>query len=263
VSARDHAAQLAALAALTDSLRAYRDALAQRPLPQSDDAPEDAIPSPDAGWVPRRAARPRRPLRPVGLGPGQAIAASEGAAADKDATELSPTVLALPQPDLLLQVLTVSGPADDLARFRQAAAGPGLIPWSDDRPLAEDLVDHLVRADPGPGARAEAQGLVDRVLGLCRPTVRMVPLDLHALVPVPAEILALGPADPRALAWLWTHWGTTQALRPAGPVAAPDAPTRWTLSVWTADWTPWRALARIRTDWPALSLTIRPVYELG
>ena len=29
----------------------------------------------------------------------------------------------------------------------------------------------------------------------------------------PCSILALGPDHPRALAWLWQHWGTTQALR--------------------------------------------------
>jgi hypothetical protein len=39
------------------------------------------------------------------------------------------------------------------------------------------------------------------------------PFDLHALVPVPDEMLRLGPGDRVALAWLWEHWGTTQPLR--------------------------------------------------
>ena len=39
------------------------------------------------------------------------------------------------------------------------------------------------------------------------------PFDLHALVPVPADVLRLGPDHPDALPWLWAHWGTTQALR--------------------------------------------------
>ena len=42
---------------------------------------------------------------------------------------------------------------------------------------------------------------------------RAGPLDLHALVPVPADVLQRGPDDPVSLAWLWRHWGTTQALR--------------------------------------------------
>jgi hypothetical protein len=39
------------------------------------------------------------------------------------------------------------------------------------------------------------------------------PFDLHALLPVPASILVLGPSDPAALAWLAAHWGVTDRLR--------------------------------------------------
>ena len=39
------------------------------------------------------------------------------------------------------------------------------------------------------------------------------PFDLHALLPVPAAILQLGPTDPDALAWLAAHWGVTDRLR--------------------------------------------------
>jgi len=257
--ARDHEALMAELAALTEGLRTYRDTLAQKPLPHSYEETSYRAPDreDDIGWVPKRAARPRPLVRPVGVGATHALT-------DRDADSVaSGEVLALAQPDWLFHVLTVSGPVDGLDRFRRAATGPGIIPWSDDRLIGEDLVDRLVREQPGPGAGTEAQGLIDRVLGLCRPSSRVVPLDLHALVPIPDDILALGPTDPRARSWLWTHWGTTQPLRQVIPVvdrpgAVPDV---WSVSFWSADWTPWRALGKIRRGWPMLSLAVRPVYD--
>ena len=69
------------------------------------------------------------------------------------------------------------------------------------------------------GARILAQqlcGAVDRRHAVAVSRVEQsqaCPIDLHALLPVPAHILALGPDEPEALAWLWEHWGTTEALR--------------------------------------------------
>lgn len=89
--------------------------------------------------------------------------------------------------------------------------------------------------------------------------------DLHALVPVPGEILRLGPDHPKALHWLWTHWGTTDALRRVTP--APDrdetatAEAVWRISFWLADWTPWRALAAIRGRFAGLHFDMQPHYE--
>ena len=91
--------------------------------------------------------------------------------------------------------------------------------------------------------------------------------DLHVLVPAPGDILRLGPDHPEALQWLWTHWGTTDALRRVVP--APDrdetAPVRtvWRISFWSADWTPWRALATIRGRFPELRFDVQPHYERG
>lgn len=97
---------------------------------------------------------------------------------------------------------------------------------------------------------------------------RACAFDLHALVPVPPEVLQLGPDHPEALAWLWTHWGTTAALRHV--VAEPILPRRTAggdhamlrLAFWSADWTPWRALATVAARWPALRFDIRPTYGL-
>ena len=98
------------------------------------------------------------------------------------------------------------------------------------------------------------------------------PFDLHALVPVPAAVLRLGPDDPASLDWLWTHWGTTQMLRhvvvdeAAADVIATRRPAAagkgvWALTFWSADWTPWQALARIAARWPSLQIDVRPTYE--
>ncbi len=91
-------------------------------------------------------------------------------------------------------------------------------------------------------------------------------------MPVPAAILRLGPDHPDALAWLWQHWGTTEAPRHVTPLgsgkdsppvflAAGEGALRFTF--WAADWTPWRAFQRIRADWPVLRFDVRPDYGTG
>jgi hypothetical protein len=32
-------------------------------------------------------------------------------------------------------------------------------------------------------------------------------------------------------------------------------------NIWSADWTPWRALAQIGARWPTLQVEVRPTYE--
>ena len=97
---------------------------------------------------------------------------------------------------------------------------------------------------------------------------RACPFDLHVLEPVPAAILALGPDHPQALAWLWQHWGTTQALRQVVVLAEPHEAEAvgaglavLRLGFWAADWTPWRALAAVAADWPQLRFETRPLYD--
>ncbi len=84
---------------------------------------------------------------------------------------------------------------------------------------------------------------------------------------MPPDRLRLAPDHPDAFAWLWAHWGTTAALRhvavepaPAlrAPLPAGTAVAR--LSFWSADWTPWRALATVAARWPALRFDVRPTY---
>jgi hypothetical protein len=194
-----------------------------------------------------------------------------------------PVALSPPQTDWLHHRLTIAGAADDLSAFRQASAGPGIIPWHLDLDRLEEDWFHLLVSPTAPqqrslslsGARILAGQLREAVsrrhelaLGLVGHS-RACPFDLQVLVPVPDEVLRLGSDDGAAIDWLWAHWGTTQALRhvvdePVRPAARRGEPVAespaMTLSFWSADWSPWRALEEIRSRWPALSFTLRPTY---
>ncbi len=183
--------------------------------------------------------------------------------------------------DWLHHRLVVTGPADALAAFQAAASGAGTIPWHlDGDRMAEDLF-HLLVAPPAPqrrrlslaGARQLARQLREaaelRHAAACARVSlsQACALDLHALLPMPPDILRLGPDALGALAWLWGHWGTTAPLRhvtvkpPSAlrtPLPAGTATVQ--ISFWSADWTPWRALADVAARWLTLRFDIRPTY---
>jgi hypothetical protein len=194
--------------------------------------------------------------------------------------------LRLAHTDWLHHRLTISGPAGDLVAFRKTAAGAGTVPWRLDLDRTEEDLFHLLVSPPPPqqrtlslaGARILARQLRDAValrheLAVARVgRSRACPFDLHALVPVPEDVLRLGPDDPDSLAWLWEHWGTTRELRQVAETGSidPDLPLgsappesgteSFCVNFVSADWTPWRALAQFATDWPALHVDIRPIY---
>jgi hypothetical protein len=201
---------------------------------------------------------------------------AETALADDPAGGQRADILRLPNPDWLPHSLTVTGPPEPLAAFRQAACGCGQVPWLLDYDrLEEEWVHRLLAPPPAargisvPGARIEARQMRDLIESLDvqaaeRAPAVSCPLDLNALVPVPARLLRLGPDDPAVLAWMWENWGTTWMLRyveevPAGRAGGPVPPGQATVGYrfWSADWTPWRALAAVRTRWPALTLHVR------
>jgi hypothetical protein len=191
------------------------------------------------------------------------------------------TPLRLANTDWLHNRLAIVGPAADVACFRKAAAGAGVIPWYFDLDRMEEQYFHLLvapekRSVTVAGARIFARKLRERVGR--RHDVAMAhvgqsaacPLDLQALVPVPPEVLALGPDEPEARAWLWTNWGTTEPLR---HVRLEDSPARETgdkpeeksaclrMSFWSADWTPWTALKTIQSSYATLRFDCRPSYD--
>lgn len=94
------------------------------------------------------------------------------------------------------------------------------------------------------------------------------PFDLHRLVPIPGRILQLGEDSPEAQAWLRANCGTTWPLRRVRlrEVNA-DRRLRRTgrlvYEFWSADWTRWQAVLRIRRDWPRLVLVVAPRYDAG
>ena len=243
-----------------------------------------------------------RPAAAVNTDPGEALASSqegEGALGDdaglpprRRARQAGPAAvqaftaeipLRLPHTDWLFHRLVMTGPAATVAAFRAAASGAGTIPWRLDGDSLQEDWFHLL-ANPAHrslsliGARVLAGQLREAVEHRHAVAVarvghsRACPLDLHALVPVPAAVLFLGPDHPVALAWLWQRWGTTHALRHVAPDTAPTrAPLpglaagedRLQLSFWSADWTPWRALECIRADWPCLRFGLQPHYDAG
>ncbi|WP_424140630.1 hypothetical protein [Roseomonas chloroacetimidivorans] len=187
-----------------------------------------------------------------------------------------------PEPvDWLYNRLTVSGPAERVAQFEAAAAGPGVIPWVLD--LAELEEDYLlpmaapqdgVRAISLAGAKILARRLREAVAlnhqrALARmATDRSCPFDLHRLLPIPASVLALGPEEGASRDWLRGHWGVTRPLRhvealPSTLDGRRKRMGQMRVGFWSADWSPWGALARLRRAWPDLSLDLRPDYAPG
>ena len=184
--------------------------------------------------------------------------------------------------DWLRHELVIIGPAFEIAEFCAVAAGPGGIPWAypdldyeeDDRYLA------LVNPPDGSlGLRPAAARILARELreavfqhqGKVRAQAgvgRICPFDLRALIPIPAEILDLGPDHKNAHAWLRAHWGVVMALRKIRLVAAGCKKLRGkneqlSIEFWSADWTPWPAVTALRQRFPGLIFSVTPDYEGG
>jgi hypothetical protein len=241
----------------------------------------------DRAVDPKRVAAEPEPPAPVGDAlesascQAPAPESAPGTALGTGAKEIGGAPLRLAHTDWLYHRLSVAGPDDAVAAFQAAAAGAGVIPWHLDLDRIEEDCFHVLVAPPAPqqrslslaGARIVAGQLRDAVarrheLAVARVgRSRACRFDLHALVPVPGEILLRGPDDQLSLAWLWQHWGTTQGLRhvAAAPETGQDrgeaGETVFATSFWSADWSPWRALAQIAARWPALRFDLRPSYD--
>ena len=181
----------------------------------------------------------------------------------------------LPQPDWLAHRLTVEGEAGDVAAFRLASCGSGIVPWHHDADrMAEDWF-HLMLAPPPYrrsisvlGARVLAGQLRDAVWeaqarALARRDAKSSVFDLHAVIPVPPSLLRLGADAPASLDWLRLNWGTVWPLRRVELRTSPPGPcgsVSFACDFWSADWTPWPAIAALRLRFPTLSIGVSPHY---
>ena len=153
-----------------------------------------------------------------------------------------------------------------------SCAGAGVIPWTRDRdrleedfflamaaPVDGDAPVEGARAISVPGTRILARRLSDAVDHQRALTRRLTdhscPLDLHRRRPVPEPILRLGPDEPAAQAWLRSHRGTPRPLRHVRALPAQGdrrQTSQMRVEFWSADWSPWQALRRLRQAWPML-----------
>jgi hypothetical protein len=180
--------------------------------------------------------------------------------------------------DWLWNVLSVGGPSERVEAFRLAAAGSGVIPWALDlASLEEEFLLPMagpqdgVRAISLTGAKILARRLRDAAAAnhqaaLARLNIdRRCPFDLHRLIPVPHPVLALGPEEAVSRDWLRSHWGVTRPLRHVEELPSTlDGRRRkmrqLRVGFWSADWSPWAAIARLRRERPNLSFELQPHY---
>ncbi|HKM61493.1 MAG TPA: hypothetical protein VJY39_03280 [Acidisphaera sp.] len=149
-----------------------------------------------------------------------------------------------------------------------------MIPWRLDVARIEEDLFNLAAAQPPAqrrltiaGCRQLGRQFRERVAAHhARAIARVVhsracAFDLHALLPVPATLLELGPNDPETLAWLAAHWGT-QCLRhvevrpgrPGRRLPAGHAVIGY--GFFTEGETPQAAVSTLATSWPELRFVL-------
>ncbi len=178
-------------------------------------------------------------------------------------------------PVWLYHHLTVRGPSDVLDDFAATARGAVVIPWQLDFARLEEDLFNLAAAQPAArrqltiaGCRILARQFRERAeahhaRALARVgQSRVCPFDLQALLPIPPAILALGPTDQEALAWLRTHWGTERLRQVAArAVADPHSPPGEAAvgyGFFPEGGTPHAAIAALAARWPALRFGLQP-----
>jgi hypothetical protein len=182
-------------------------------LSESDGHPEGAVSAPDSAGGNSVMEALTREVPVTAPAAGASTIATRPTA--RTEAECRATSMRLAHTDWLYHSLAIIGMAEQLIAFRRAAAGAGAIPWQLDLDRMEEDIFHLL-AVPSTQPRTLAGQLREAVGRRHERAAARVeaswacPFDLHVLIPVPDEILRLGPDGPVALAWLWERWGTTQ-----------------------------------------------------
>jgi hypothetical protein len=166
-------------------------------------------------------------------------------------------------PAWLPGTLTVRGPMEATATFRDAARGPGAVPWAWD-PVHEEARLLALLAGSGRSARGLVQAIRvqqeathGRLLAAAAQPGGGCALDLHRLLPVPAALLATGEDAPESARWLRTHWGPLVPLR---EVRLKQGQAR---GRGQQGWLIYRFLARARLPTPAVARLERRWPELA
>lgn len=226
---------------------------------------EEQAASPAPAPTPPAGPKPR-PGRPRGLGRAAEILARPGSGEE---TTASGTAVSHHTAWLACR-LDVTGPEETLHAFGSASAGAGITPWARDFAAEEEDVFHLLATRaPRDGRlsldacrifaaqfRERLQDRQDRALAAIGHS-RACPFDLHALLPVPAHILALGVRHPDAVRWLAAQWGTTEIRRAVlHPARARQSPPALRYRFFAADTPPRAAVRRLAKAWPQLTLDL-------
>jgi hypothetical protein len=217
--------------------------------------PPGSAPEPDAGETKQK----RRGRRPASL---------------TRTALLTPTTA----PDWRCHHLTISGPAERVENFAAAARGAGVVPWRLDGADIEDIVFNLAVAQPARGQKLTVEGcrilarqFRDRAEAHQARAIAQVghslacPFDLHTLLPVPDDILQLGPNHPTALAWLSAHWGVSDRLcqvtirdKATTGRRLPHGHSVIGYGFFTRGDAPQAAIAQFSARWPALRFRLVP-----
>jgi hypothetical protein len=175
-----------------------------------------------------------------------------------------PTAWVAAEVPWLYHHLTISGLADGVTAFAEAARGADIFNLAASQPKP-------IRSLTIEGCRILARQFRDRVEERAAQAAGRVgrshacPFDLHTLLPVPARILDLGASHPEARAWLSQHWGLTEsprqvAERPGakGGRRLPGGHSVVGYSFFTAHETPHAAVAKLGQRWPTLRFLLQP-----
>ncbi|WP_264812460.1 hypothetical protein, partial [Gluconacetobacter sacchari] len=171
--------------------------------------------------------------------------------------------------------LVVHGPQDAVERFVAAARGAGSLPWVlDGAAIEEDLFLWAVaRRDAGGHsvqacrllARQVRQAVLAHHQRVCEARDgRSCPLDFHRLRPLPAALLAAGPAAEAPRAWMRRHWGLDDLPRKMARLPQATAGRRLprghgsvVYGFFADGWRPEPLLAHLTDSFPALTRLMR------
>jgi hypothetical protein len=170
-------------------------------------------------------------------------------------------MLRLRSEDWLPNRLEVGGPQEPLLEFFQAASGSGFVDWRPDWYMSLDHLDYRLARR----LRDRFRTLHDLARDAADRNQHSIPLDLNALIPVPAAVLRSG-YYPDGRQWCRKNWGTEAPLRKVtfklemrrrGDQHVEQVGVFEFLSL---DWSPAAAIVFMRERWADLRFALQVRY---